>query len=157
MRYPTDTKLLWECVEKVYTMMCEASKELGIHRMRTKYLDVAHDNMAYVKQRRHTNKRTRRIIRRQVGSVRKDPQRVKKTRQRNPCAGIFTDKQLAEIETITKIYRHQRKHHESGIFRRSRLSMSYTNVAVMQPLAICIILSIQVRGAKKIKKPQILF
>lgn len=48
MRYPTDAKLLWECVEKVYTMMCEASKELGIHRMRTKYLDVAHDNMAYV-------------------------------------------------------------------------------------------------------------
>lgn len=25
MRYPTDAKLLWECVEKVYTMMCEAS------------------------------------------------------------------------------------------------------------------------------------
>ena len=47
-------------------MMCEASKELGIHRMRTKYLDVAHDNMSYVKQRRHTNKRTRRIIRRQL-------------------------------------------------------------------------------------------
>jgi hypothetical protein len=30
--------------------------------------------------------------------------------------------------------------------------MSYTNVAVMQPLAICIILSIQVRGAKKNKE-----
>nr|AMP55591.1 hypothetical protein [uncultured bacterium] len=46
MRYPTDAKLLWECIEKVYPMMCEASRELGIHRMRTKYLDVARDNMA---------------------------------------------------------------------------------------------------------------
>lgn len=35
-------------------MMCEASRKLGIHRMRTKYLDVARDNMVYVKQRRHT-------------------------------------------------------------------------------------------------------
>ena len=79
MRYPTDTKLLWECVEKVYTMMCEASKELGIHRMRTKYLDVAHDNMAYVKQRHHTNKRTRRMIRRQLdllGKILKELRRL---------------------------------------------------------------------------------
>ena len=26
MRYPTDAKLLWECIEKVYPMMCEASR-----------------------------------------------------------------------------------------------------------------------------------
>lgn len=37
----------------------------------------------------------------------------------NPCAGIFSDKQLAEIETITKIYRQQRKHHESGNAKES--------------------------------------
>ena len=49
MRYPTDAKLLWECIEKVHPMMCEASRELGIHRMRTKYLDVSRDNMAYAK------------------------------------------------------------------------------------------------------------
>ncbi len=41
MRYPTDAKLLWECIEKVYSMMCQASRELGIHRMRTKYLDAS--------------------------------------------------------------------------------------------------------------------
>lgn len=41
MRYPTDAKLLWECIEKVYPMMCEASREVGIHRMRTKYLDAS--------------------------------------------------------------------------------------------------------------------
>ena len=26
MRYPTDAKLLWECIEKVYPMMCQASR-----------------------------------------------------------------------------------------------------------------------------------
>jgi hypothetical protein len=29
MRYPTDQKLLWECVEKGYGLMCEASCKLG--------------------------------------------------------------------------------------------------------------------------------
>lgn len=119
MRYPTDTKLLWECVEKVYTMMCEASKELGIHRMRTKYLDVAHDNMAYVKQRHHTNKRTRRMIRRQLDLLGKILKELRRLDRENPCAGIFSDKQLAEIETITKIYRQQHKHHESGNAKES--------------------------------------
>ena len=36
MRYPTDAKLLWEGIERIHTM-CKASRELGIHRMRTKY------------------------------------------------------------------------------------------------------------------------
>lgn len=37
MRFPTDVKLLWECVERAYTMMCGISSRLGEHRMRTKY------------------------------------------------------------------------------------------------------------------------
>ena len=45
MRYPTDQKLLWECNEKAYAVMCEASSRLGIHRPRTKYLDVERANI----------------------------------------------------------------------------------------------------------------
>ena len=119
MRYPTDAKLLWECIEKVYPMMCGASRELGIHRMRTKYLDVSRDNMAYVKQRRHTQKRTRKIIRRLLDLLGKILAELRRLDRENPCAGLFPDKQLAEIETITKIYRQQRNHHESGNARES--------------------------------------
>ena len=32
MRYPTDQKLLWECIEKSYDLMCEESQRLGLHR-----------------------------------------------------------------------------------------------------------------------------
>ena len=81
MRYPTDAKLLWECIEKVYPMMCQASRELGIHRMRTKYLDVSRDNMAYVKQRRHTKQRIRKIIRRLLDLPVKDTRSAEKARQ----------------------------------------------------------------------------
>ena len=37
----------------------------------------------------------------------------------NPCAGLFSDKQLSEIETITKIYRQQRNHQKSGNAKES--------------------------------------
>ena len=30
MRYPTDARLLWKCIEKVYPTMCQESRELGI-------------------------------------------------------------------------------------------------------------------------------
>ena len=53
MRYPMDQKLLWECVGKSYRMMCDACQRLGLHRPRTKYLDVEKANMVYVKQRKH--------------------------------------------------------------------------------------------------------
>ena len=40
MRFPTDVKLLWECVDRAYKMMCGISSQLGEHRMRTKYNDI---------------------------------------------------------------------------------------------------------------------
>ena len=49
MRYPTDQKLLWECNEKAYAIMCAMSERLGILRPRTKYRDVEKANMGYVK------------------------------------------------------------------------------------------------------------
>ena len=42
-------KLLWECCERAYKAMCEASGRLGIRRPRTKYLDVEKANLGYAK------------------------------------------------------------------------------------------------------------
>lgn len=64
MRYPTDAKLLWEGAEKSYVMMCELSSRLGIHRPRTKSLDVQEANLTYRKQRKHSRNQTRKITRR---------------------------------------------------------------------------------------------
>ena len=57
MRYPTDQKLLWECNEKVYSIMCMVCKRLGMLRPRTKYLDVEKANLTYVKQRKPSTTR----------------------------------------------------------------------------------------------------
>ena len=67
MRFPTDVKLLWECVERAYTMMCGISSRLGEHRMRTKYNDISKTNLIYRKQRKHSHKQTRRMIMRLLG------------------------------------------------------------------------------------------
>ena len=64
MRYPTDAKLLWEGIEKSYATMCELSSRLGIHRPRTKFLDVQKANLTYRKQRKHSRSQTRKITRR---------------------------------------------------------------------------------------------
>jgi len=143
MRYLTDAKLLWECIEKVYPMMCGASRELGVHRMRTKYLDVSRDNMAYVKQRRHTQKRTRKIIHRMLELLGKILAELRRLDRENPCVGLFSESQLAEIETITKIYCQQRNHHESG---KAKESIPNRIVSVNKPYVRPI-----VRG-KEIKK-----
>ena len=62
MRFPTDVKLLWECVERTYKMMFGISSQLGEHRLRTKYNDIEKSNLAYRKQRKHTHKQTRKMI-----------------------------------------------------------------------------------------------
>ena len=75
--------------------------------------------MAYVERRDQTSERTRRMMRLQLyllGKILKDLRRLDRE---NPCAGIFSDKQLAEIETITKLYRPQHKHPESGNAKES--------------------------------------
>ena len=61
MRFPTDVKLLWECTERAYKMMCGISSLLGEHRMRTKYNDIEKANLAYRKQCKHTHKQTRKM------------------------------------------------------------------------------------------------
>ena len=89
------------------------------HCMRTKYLDVSRDNMIYVKQRRHTQKRTRKMIRRLQDLLGKILVEVRRLDRENPCLGLFSESQLSEIETITKIYRQQCNHHESGNTKES--------------------------------------
>lgn len=64
MRYPTDAKLLWEGIEKSHGIMCGLSRRLGVHRPRTKFIDVRKANLTYRKQRRRMKGQTRKMTRR---------------------------------------------------------------------------------------------
>ena len=119
MRYPTDQKLLWECVEKGYELMCEASQKLGIHRPRTKYLDVEKANLTYRKQRKHTKGQTRKITRRLLDLLGKILRETRKIEREHEGVKLFTDRERQTIEIITKVYRQQRNHFRSGDARES--------------------------------------
>ena len=66
MRFPTDMKLLWECLEWLYRHICRHCKELGIRRPRNKYADVADAYLSYCKKRKRKASRTRMLKRRML-------------------------------------------------------------------------------------------
>jgi len=119
MRYPTDQKLLWECVEKGYDLMCKASRQLGIHRPRTKSLDVEKANLTYRKQRKHNKTQTRRIARRLLDLLGKVLREIRKMDREHEAAKLFTDREKQTIDIITKAYRQQCNHFQSGDARES--------------------------------------
>ena len=119
MRYPTDQKLLWECVEKGYGLMCEASLKLGIHRPRTKYLDVAKANLTYRKQRKHTKGQTRKITRRLLDLLGKILRETRKMEREHEGVKLFTGRERQMFDIITKVYRQQHNHFRSGDARES--------------------------------------
>jgi hypothetical protein len=119
MRYPTDQKLLWECVEKGYDLMCKASRQLGIHRPRTKFLDVEKANLTYRKQRKHNKAQTRKITRRLLDLLGKILREMRKMAREHEAAKLFTDRERQTIDIITRAYRQQCNHFQSGDARES--------------------------------------
>ena len=81
-------------------MMCELSSRLGVHRPRTKFLDVQKANLTYRKQRRHSRSQTRKITRRlldllgkilkEIREIERGKARTKRTEIRYIFFGIHT-------------------------------------------------------------------
>ena len=119
LRFPTYVKLLWECVERAYKMMCGISSQLGEHRLRTKYNDIDKANLAYRKQRKHTHKQTRKMIMRLLALLGKILGEIRRQMRVHPDEELLNDKQSDMLDTITKIYRQQKNHFNSGDSRES--------------------------------------
>jgi len=119
MRYPTDQKLLWECIEKSYSIMCQMSRCLGIRRPRTKYLDVEKANMGYVKQRKHSKSRQRKLIRRQIHLLGKILAEIRRMLREHDEKEVLTVREKSTMDIITKVYRQQKNHFGSNNPRES--------------------------------------
>ena len=119
MRYPTDQKLLWECVKKTYKIMCEVSGRMGVHRPRTKYLDVEKACLSYRKQRKHSNTQTRKMTRRLLNLLGKILKEIRRMERGCDVSEMLTVKEKSLVDIITKVYRQQRNHFDSGDRRES--------------------------------------
>ena len=119
MRFPTDQKLLWECVEKSYRIMCEMSGRAGLHRPRTKFLDVEKANLSYRKQRKHSNAQTRKMTRRLLNLLGKILKEIRRMGREREGQELLTVKEKSLVDIVTKVYRQQRNHFDSGNRRES--------------------------------------
>ena len=119
MRYPTDQKLLWECVEKSYRIMCEACGRLGVRRPRTKYLDVEKANLSYRKQRKHSNAQAKKMTRRLLNLLGKVLKEIRRMEREHDGQELLTIRERQTVGIVTKVYRQQRNHFDSGNRRES--------------------------------------
>ena len=120
MRYPTDTKLLWEGIEKAYVIMCTLSSKQNVHRPRTKYADVEKANLSYRKQRRHAKVQTRKLTRRLLnllGKILKETRRLE--RENTQTDSLLTVRQKSDLKIITRMYRQQKNQFENNDPRES--------------------------------------
>ena len=113
-------ELLWEGVEKSHATMCELSGRLGIHRPRTKLLDVQKANLAYRKQRKHNRSQTRKITRRLLdllGKILKEIREIERGHEN--AENLLTVMEKSNLEIITRMYRQQKNHFRNNDSRES--------------------------------------
>lgn len=117
IKFPTDVKLLWDCVEWLHKRIKYASKALGLRRPRNKYKEQRQKQISYQRTRRKTYK-MRRSRRRQLlhlcdklwmqlGDLISQWQD-----QAHPQADVLRDSELDKFQLIGKIYEQQRYGYE---------------------------------------------
>lgn len=107
-------------VEKSYATMCELSSRLGIHRPRTKFLDVQKANLTYRKQRKHSRSQTRKITRRLLdllGKILKEIREIERGHEN--AENLLTVREKNDLEIITRMYRQQKNHFRNNDSRES--------------------------------------
>lgn len=100
--------------------MCELSRRLNLHRPRTKYIDVQKANLTYRKQRKHTKSQNRKMTRRLLELLGKILKEIRKIERENDGAeNLLTVREKNDIAIITKMFRQQKNHFQSGDNRES--------------------------------------
>lgn len=82
-------------------------------------MDIEKANLAYRKQRKHTHKQTRKMIMRLLALLGKLLGEIRRQMRVHSDMELLNDKELDTLDTITKVYRQQKNHFESGDSRES--------------------------------------
>lgn len=98
MRYPTDVKLLWECVEWCHKRMVKISKLLSIPRLRTKYLKWIKRYVNFSKMKRKPKKQRDALRRSSLLLIEK---LIDFLEQHDH---FFNSRELKRIQIIKKVY-----------------------------------------------------
>jgi len=119
IKYPTDVKLLWDCVQWVNKQIKYFSKKLHLRRPRNKFKDQKQKNIAYSKKRRKTNKEKKRRRRQLLYLLNKMLFQLLDIIEhgfdsQTYDGEIFSEKMLNKYMLIGKIYEQQNYLFQSG-------------------------------------------
>lgn len=101
MRYPTDVKLLWECVEWLHQRMVKVCHLLSIARLRTKYLKWMKRYVSFSKMRSKTKKKRNALRRASLLLIKK------LTDFLDQHEHLLNSTELKRMLTIKKVYNQQ--------------------------------------------------
>lgn len=109
LRYPTDIKLLWECIEWLYEKqlfpICAALK---INRPRNKFKEQKRKQLAYAKKKRTTPTERKVRLRALLHLVKKGLDQLEELFVQNPASlQHFSKKDIVVLDTVKKVLEQQ--------------------------------------------------
>jgi hypothetical protein len=114
VRYPTNVKLLWECIEWMYGQMKRTCKFLKIRKPRTKYLEQKEKYEAYMRKRKKPWKETKKRIRSLLHLLDKLITEQEKIGDIYRSRIYFHDKYYERMDVIRKVLSQQKQMFETG-------------------------------------------
>ena len=108
MRYPTDVKLLWECIDWLWQLIDEHIARLGLKKVRRKQKQVYEAYLSYQKLKRKPKKRRRSITRRLINLLEKGLAKWINMVKYHEI--ILTEKQYRRLENIRIVHEQQVLH-----------------------------------------------
>lgn len=118
IKYPTDVKLLWDCIEWMHGSIKRLCKSLGRPRPRNKYQDNKKRQLSYARKRRKTYKEERHQRMLLLGLCEKLLVQLRQilevwSSQQWPDANLFGEQDWQRLSIIGKIYSQQRFHYDN--------------------------------------------
>lgn len=104
IRYPQDISLLNEAREKLETMLYRFCKTYGLPVPRCYAKKARKDYLTYAKARKHTNKQTRKAIKKHLSYVRRDLAYLEKFMSEGYAP---VNREIPLLQTIMKLYGQQ--------------------------------------------------
>lgn len=108
LRYPTDVKLLWECVEWLYEQgIYPICHQLGIARPRSRFRDQKKKFLTYSKLRRKSKAKTKQRKKALLYLLKKGLKQLQDLLDQYACRLTLPKAFFARIKTIRKVLRQQ--------------------------------------------------
>jgi len=108
LRYPTDIKLLWECVEWIYEkQLFRICAELKVNRPRNKFKEQPRKQLAYSKKKRKKPSVTKVRLRALLYLVNKGKHQLEELLKEPQAAEHFSIKDLSTYQTVSKVLEQQ--------------------------------------------------